>query len=50
MLKVLFALGKRKGCEGVWVAAEPTNIEANELYNSLNLSVQNALVFEGELL
>lgn len=49
MLKAMFALGKQKGCEGIWVATEPDNIEANEFYNSLNLSVQDALVFERKL-
>lgn len=49
MLKTLFALGKRKGCEEIWVATEPDNIEAKGFYNSLNLSVRDAVVFEGEL-
>jgi len=49
LLKTLFALGKRKGCEEVWVATEPDNIEATGFYNSLNLSVRDAKVFEGEL-
>lgn len=49
MLRTLFALGKRRGCEEIWAATEPDNKEAKGFYNSLNLSMRSALVFEGEL-
>lgn len=49
LLKTLFALGKRKGCQEIWVATEPGNAEAEGFYNSLNLSMQDARVFEGKL-
>jgi len=49
MLNELYAIGKIRGCEEIWVATEPENEQAKGFYASMNLSVRAALVFEGEL-
>ncbi|MFZ5821744.1 MAG: GNAT family N-acetyltransferase, partial [Chloroflexota bacterium] len=49
LLEELFMIGAKRGCEEVWVAAEPDDEPAKKFYSSLNLSVRKAVVFEGNL-
>lgn len=49
LLEELFTIGKKRGCEEVWVAAEPDNEPAKNFYRSLNLSTRRAVVFECNL-
>lgn len=49
MMSELFLLGKKQGCEELWIATEPDNEQAKGFYGSLNLSVRPALIFEGKL-
>ena len=49
LVKKLFEIGADRGCEEVWVATEPDNDPANELYRSLVLAENPALIFDGKL-
>lgn len=49
LLEELFKIGIKRGCEEVWVAAEPDNEPAKKFYSSLHLSTRKAVVFEGNL-
>lgn len=49
LAKKLIELGKRQGCEEIWVATEPDNTAANLFYRSLNLTPRSVNVFEGVL-
>ena len=49
LLEELFRIGMNKGCEVVWVAAEPDNEPAKKFYSSLNLSAKKSVLFEGSL-
>jgi ribosomal protein S18 acetylase RimI-like enzyme len=42
-------LGKERGCEEIWVGAEPDNEEANSLYEALGLKMVPMGMWEGEL-
>lgn len=50
LIKALLALGQRRGCQSLWVAAEPENTAACQLYASLGLTPRAASVFELQLL
>ncbi len=49
LLTKLFAIGKKNGCDEVWVAVDPDNEQAKKFYRSMNLSVSTALIFEGKI-
>jgi aminoglycoside 6'-N-acetyltransferase I len=49
LLRELFALGRARGCEEIWVATEPENRVALAFYRSLGLSPRTAVVLEGAL-
>lgn len=49
LVEKLFGIGAERGCEEVWVATEPDNEPAIKFYESLNLKMRQAAVFEGRL-
>lgn len=49
LVEKLFDIGSERGCEEVWVATEPENEPAIKFYESLNLKMRQAAVFEGRL-
>lgn len=49
LLEKLFSIGVKRGCEEVWVATEPDNEPAKKFYDSLDLSMRDVVVFEGNL-